>query len=409
MAGRHLVRHRIGQRPDDGVDHGRHDRAPARHRRGEARHHDVAFRDDDLEGAERAFVDRIERPGQRLVGDARARIGPRVDAGLALGRAAGQVDDHVAGFDRDLDVDRDLFALEHAVVVDRGRRLVDAIGKLRHHVAALPLGLVENLVDRGEQGVAAVFLEQLVEAAAGEAAGRHLRFHVAERGFRKADVVLDDAIERLAELALFVDLELVELQAFEPGVGDAGAGAEAGRGAADVDPVRAHHQEHQQLALVEVGHVDDDVVEVLAGDRLVVGDDDVARLEAVGAVAPHAVGDENAEVGDEVRHAADVLRNELALGVEQRGAIVAHLVDHHVVGGALQVGRHLVGDGGQGVADHFERDGVELHRTAPMVMISSPDGATRHWSFSNSTVVVPCSWMRAGPVISAPALRSGRR
>ena len=39
--------------------------------------------------------------------------------------------------------------------------------------------------------------------------------------------------------------------------------------------------------------------------------------------------------------------------------IVAHLVDHHVVGGALQVGRHLVGDGGQRVADHLERDGVE--------------------------------------------------
>ena len=65
------------------------------------------------------------------------------------------------------------------------------------------------------------------------------------------------------------------------GIGDGRAGAEAGRGAADVDPVRAHHQEHQQLALVEIGHVDDDVVEVLAGHRLVVGDDDVARLEAV--------------------------------------------------------------------------------------------------------------------------------
>src|SRR6185436_18870149 len=110
-----------------------------------------------------------------------------------------------------------------------------------------------------------------------------------------------------------------------------------------------------------------------------------------------------------MRHAADVLRDQLALGVEQCGAIVAHLVDHHVVGGALQVGRHLVGDGRQGVADHLERDGVELHRTAPMVMMSSPESATRHWSFSNSTVVVPCSWMSAGPATCAPALRSWRR
>ena len=83
------------------------------------------------------------------------------------------------------------------------------------------------------------------------------------------------------------------------------------------------------------------------------------------AVALHAVGDDHAEIGDEMRHAADVLRNQLALGVEQRGAVVAHLVDHHVVGGALQVGRHLVGDGRQRVADHFERDGVELHRAPP--------------------------------------------
>ena len=128
-------------------------------------------------------------------------------------------------------------------------------------------------LDRGEDGLAAVFVEQLVHAPRGEAAGRHLRFHVAERGFREADVVLEHAVERVVELAALVDLDLVELQPFEPGIGDGRAGAEAGRHAADVDPVRAHHREHQQLALVEIGRVDDDVVEMLAGDRLVVGDD----------------------------------------------------------------------------------------------------------------------------------------
>src|SRR5579883_27900 len=69
VAGRHPVRHRLRQRRHDGVDHGRHDRAPARHRRRKARHHDVAFRDDHLEGAERPLVDRGERPRQRLIGD----------------------------------------------------------------------------------------------------------------------------------------------------------------------------------------------------------------------------------------------------------------------------------------------------------------------------------------------------
>ena len=205
----------------------------------------------------------------------------------------------------------------------------------------------------------AVFAEQLVHAARGEAAGRHLRFHVAERGFRKADVVLDDAIERLVEHALAINLELIELQALEPRIGDLGSGAEAGRGAADVDPMRAHHGEHQKLAIVEVRHVDDDVVEVLPRHRLVIGDDDVARLESLRAVALHAVGDDDAEIGHEVGDAADILRDELALGIDQRGAEIAHLVDHHVVGGALQIGRHFVGDRRQRVADHFQSDRIK--------------------------------------------------
>ena len=85
----------------------------------------------------------------------------------------------------------------------------------------------------------------------------------------------------------------------------------------------------------------------------------VPQAYNIRAVALEAVGDDDAEIGDEVRHAADVLRDQFALGVDQRGAEIAHLVDHHVVRRALQVGRHLAGDGGQGVADDFERDGVE--------------------------------------------------
>ena len=245
--------------------------------------------------------------------------------------------------------------------------------------------------------------------------------------FRKPDIVLEHAVERLVEHAFAVDLVLIELQSLEPGIDHARAGAETGGATADVDPVGAHHRKHQQLALMEIGHVDDDVVEVLAGDRLVVGDDDVARLEALGAVALHAVDDDDAEVGDEVRDAADILRDQLALGVEQRGAIVAHLVDHHVVGGALQVGRHLVGDGGQRVADDLQRHRIERdalcrfgglarrrflsrlrHHAFPSLMINSPDGATLHSSLRNSTVVVPCSWINAGPTMRAPALSAVR-
>ena len=313
MTGGNAVRHRLGECHHDRVDHGRHNGAPARHRRRKAGHHDVAFRDDDLESAERALVDRVERTGERLVGDARAGIGARIDRSLALGRAAGQIDRHVAALNRDLDPDRHFLVADQAIVVDRSLGLVDTVGKLRHHVAALLLGLVENLRDRSEDGVSSVLVEQLVHATSRETAGRHLRFHVAERGLRKTDVVLDDPVERLVELALLVDLELVELKPFEPGVCDRRACAEPGALPADVDPVRPHHTEHQKLALVEIGRVDDNVVEVLAGDRLVVGDDYVARLETAAAVALHAIDHQDAQIRNEVRDAADILRDQLAL------------------------------------------------------------------------------------------------
>src|SRR5262249_22086380 len=100
----------------------------------------------------------------------------------------------------------------------------------------------------------------------------------------------------------------------------------------------------------------------------------------------------------------------LARRVDQRSAEVAHLVDHHVVGRPLQIDRHLVGDRRQRVADDFQRDGIETggHVALPTVMISSPEGATVKASPSNSTVVVPCSWISAGPLILLPLPSSSR-
>src|SRR5207302_3947032 len=68
MRGRNPVGHRLSERADDGLDHGRDEDAPAGHGRRVARHHDVAFGDDHLERAERALVHGGERRGDRLVG-----------------------------------------------------------------------------------------------------------------------------------------------------------------------------------------------------------------------------------------------------------------------------------------------------------------------------------------------------
>ena len=156
--------------------------------------------------------------------------------------------------------------------------------------------------------------------------------------------------------------------------------------------MRAHHGEQQELAAIEIGRVYDNVVEMLPGDGLMIGDDDISRGKAVLAVALHAVGDDDTEVGHEMRHSADVLTDQFARRVDERRAEIAHLVDHHIVGGALEIDRHLIGDGRQCIADHFERDRIELrHYASPTVMINSPDVATSQMSFSNKTVVVPCS------------------
>ena len=174
--------------------------------------------------------------------------------------------------------------------------------------------------------------------------------------------------------------------------------------------MRPDHGEEGELTLEEIGHEDDDVVEVLAGDRLVVGDQDVAGREPVLAVALHGVGNDDAEVGDEVRHAAHVLAYQAPVGVDDGGAEIPHLVDHHVVGGALEIDRHLVGDRRQGVANDLEGHGIEglVHRIVPREMINSPVPATLQRSPSKSTVVEACSWTRAGPSNAVPAASPSR-
>ncbi len=368
MAGRHLVGQCRRQRGADRVGDGGQRQAPALHRQRMARHHERALGQHHVAGAERALVHRLVRRGQRLVGDQRARLGPAVGAHRPLLRAVGEVDGHVAAGDGDLDVDAHLVDRRRSGIVGEGFRLVGAGREAGDDVPAFTLGLVENALDRGQHRVAPVLAEQLVHAAVGEPAGGDLRAHVAERRLGEADIVADHAVEHLVPLARLVDLDLVELQPLHPGVLRGAPGAEPGRHAADVDPVRPDHGEGEQLALPEIGHVDADVVEVLAGHRRVVHQQHVAGGETIAPVARHRVGDDDAEVGDEVRHPADVLAEKLALRVDQRGAEVAHLVDHHVVGGALQIGGHLVGDGRQRAAHHFERDRVETltHRRSSL-------------------------------------------
>ena len=92
----------------------------------------------------------------------------------------------------------------------------------------------------------------------------------------------------------------------------------------------------------------------------VVAEHDVAVMQALAAVDRKPVAHRHADrVGDEGRHAAGALRDQLAVGVGQPDGEVVVLVD---VGGkrrALDVGVDLIGDRDEAVADHFQRDGID--------------------------------------------------
>ena len=64
-----------------------------------------------------------------------------------------------------------------------------------------------------------------------------------------------------------------------------------------------------------------------------------------------------AHAADEHRQ-AEADRNRVALRIEHPDGEVERLVDDHVVGGAHQVGLHLLGDGDEAVAHDFGGDRV---------------------------------------------------
>ena len=144
-----------------------------------------------------------------------------------------------------------------------------------------------------------------------------------------------------------------DLQAFGVDVG-----GDAAERAADVRPVRHAAPRSRPAAVVEDRHREGEVVEVAAGGVGVVGEQDVARLDAVGrrnarASALTAFG----HAADEHRQ-PEPDRDRVAVGGEQADGEVERLVDDHVVGGAHEVGLHLLGHGDDAVAHDLGEDRV---------------------------------------------------
>ena len=229
-------------------------------------------------------------------------------------------------------------------------------------------------------------------------------------------LVLDDRDELLVRHALAIDLHDRHLQAF--GV-DVGGGAV--ERAADVRPMRHAAGERHHLAVVEDRHRECHVIEMAAGDVGVVGQQDVAGIEILHAVVIELGLHGVAHAADEHRQ-AEPDRHRIALRVEQPDGEIERLVDDHVVGGAHQVGLHLLGRGDETVAHDFGGDRIDARQAArawpssAASIVSSAEfrsrGRRRRRPSSTSpgctTVVEAYSSISAGPAMRLPAEQRAR-
>ena len=102
------------------------------------------------------------------------------------------------------------------------------------------------------------------------------------------------------------------------------------------------------------------VVQMLALNRRVIAQDHVAAMQSLAAIDGKAVAHGHADrVGDEHRHAAGALRDQLAIRADESDSEVFILVDVGTESRARDVGVDLIGDRNDAVADHFEGDGVD--------------------------------------------------
>ena len=214
--------------------------------------------------------------------------------------------------------------------------------------------------------IPAVALDQGEEAALAGANRGELGAEVAERAFRHADVHRDDVDQLPVELARALQLQDRNLQPLGVDVG-----GDALQRAADIEPVRHAAGEPDQLALVVDRQAQRDVVEVAAGDIGVVGDQDVAGLDPVGAEMRELGLERLGHAADEHRQAQPD-RDRLALRGEQPDGEVERLVDDHVVGGAHEVGLHLLGHRHDPVAHQLGGHRVVPGVSAPFSAMARP-------------------------------------
>ena len=102
---------------------------------------------------------------------------------------------------RDADTDRHWLATVHAVVIEKGFCLVNAVGEFGDLLADNSLGLIPVECDAGLHGIGTIFCKQVLQSPFAKTARGDLGTKVTKASFRIADVVTQDAEHALVRYA----------------------------------------------------------------------------------------------------------------------------------------------------------------------------------------------------------------
>ena len=198
--------------------------------------------------------------------------------------------------------------------------------------------------------------EQLPQPALADARRADHGREIAAEVAGMAHVEHDHLVDVLAPLALLVELQRRDADAFLVDLGGAGV-VGAVRGAADVALVRAVDRPEGQAVAVEDRDEGRQVRQMVAAAVGVVEQVDVTRADRALEELVHRLGRER-QSADMDRHMLG-LRDQATLGVAQRGREIAARVQDLRVGGAQHRLAHLLDDGAKSMLDHGDGDRID--------------------------------------------------
>ena len=273
----------------------------------------------------------------------------------ALHVRPGEVEDRAAAIESDAngEVHR---PVRHAVVVEPALGLEGAGRQLRDLRPGALLGVVEDVLGVELHGIQSVAVEHRGEAAHPQVVRRNLCPQIARHLLLRAHVGEDHLPQAGVDLAPGHELHHRENDPLLVGLAE---GADARRRpAAHVHVVADVGEVSHQLAAVEDGGDEEDVVQVARLAVRVVHHQHVPGLEVLGTELADRARHESAD-GDEVGGLAERLGHHAPVRVDEGGGIVETGLDVGGERGALERHRHLLGDLDEGVANHLEEDGVD--------------------------------------------------